>query len=174
MARLGAFIVVTLAVLAARVRIIGSKEYLFSSTYQLKAQFEDAAALTVGADVQVGGVHNGTVRRIELPDEPDGKVTAVVDLDKSTHKIVRQNLVALNETEGVLGSQYPAISFGSAGQTHTINCRSPSGIIPRTIRGRTSLAAHYRFCLVESRWELPITSLHPAAVWPAALRIPRS
>ena len=36
-ARLGAFIVVTLAVLAAGVFIIGSKEYLFRSTYQLKS-----------------------------------------------------------------------------------------------------------------------------------------
>ena len=39
-ARLGAFIVVTLAVLAAGVFIIGSKEYLFRPTYQLKAQFD--------------------------------------------------------------------------------------------------------------------------------------
>ncbi len=35
-ARLGAFIVATLAVLAAGVFIIGSKEYLFRSTYQLE------------------------------------------------------------------------------------------------------------------------------------------
>ncbi len=44
-ARLGAFIVVTLAVLAAGVFIIGSKEYLFRSTYQLKAQFDNVAGL---------------------------------------------------------------------------------------------------------------------------------
>ena len=44
-ARLGAFIVATLAVLAAGVFIIGSKEYLFSSTYQLKAQFDNVAGL---------------------------------------------------------------------------------------------------------------------------------
>ena len=35
-ARLGAFIVVTLAILVAGVFIIGGKQYLFSSTYQLK------------------------------------------------------------------------------------------------------------------------------------------
>jgi phospholipid/cholesterol/gamma-HCH transport system substrate-binding protein len=60
-ARLGAFIVATLAVLAAGVFIIGSKEYLFRSTYQLKAQFDNVAGLAVGADVQVGGVHSGNV-----------------------------------------------------------------------------------------------------------------
>ena len=44
-ARLGAFIFVTLAVLAAGVFLIGSKEYLFRPTYQLKAQFDNVAGL---------------------------------------------------------------------------------------------------------------------------------
>ena len=66
-ARLGAFIVTTLAILAAGVFIIGSKEYLFSSTYQLKALFDNVAGLDAGADVRVGGVHSGTVQSISLP-----------------------------------------------------------------------------------------------------------
>ena len=44
-ARLGAFIVVTLAILVAGVFIIGSKQYLFSSTYQVKAQFEQCCRI---------------------------------------------------------------------------------------------------------------------------------
>jgi phospholipid/cholesterol/gamma-HCH transport system substrate-binding protein len=56
-ARLGAFIVATLAILVAGVFIIGSKRYLFSSTYQVKTQFDDVAGLDVGGDVRVGGVH---------------------------------------------------------------------------------------------------------------------
>jgi phospholipid/cholesterol/gamma-HCH transport system substrate-binding protein len=115
-ARLGAFIVVTLAVLAAGVFIIGSKEYLFSSTYHLKAQFENVAGLAEGADVQVGGVHSGTVIGIVLPKKPGEKVTVVMDLARSTHAIIKQDSVASIETEGVLGNQYVAISFGSAGQ----------------------------------------------------------
>ena len=115
-ARLGAFIVATLAVLAAGVFIIGSKEYLFRSTYQLKAQFDNVAGLAEGADVQVGGVHSGTVHSIALPHKPGDKVTVVMELDKSTHEIIKQDSVASIETEGVLGNQYVAISFGSAGQ----------------------------------------------------------
>ena len=76
-ARLGAFIVGTLAVLATGVFIIGSKEYLFRSTYQLRAQFTDVVGLAEGADVQVGGVHSGTVTGIELPTKPGGEVTVV-------------------------------------------------------------------------------------------------
>jgi len=115
-ARLGAFIVATLAVLAVGVFIIGSKEYLFRSTYQLKAQFDNVAGLAAGADVRVGGVHCGTVLSIELPHKPGDKVTVVMELDKSTRDIVKRDSEASIETEGVLGSQYLAISFGSASE----------------------------------------------------------
>ena len=115
-ARLGAFIVVTLAALAAGVFIIGSKAYLFRSTYRLKAQFDNVAGLAAGADVQVGGVHSGTVNSIALPHRPGEKVTVFIDLDKTTHEIIKQDSVASIETEGILGNQYLAISFGSDGQ----------------------------------------------------------
>ena len=70
-ARLGAFIVITLAIFVAGVFIIGGKQYLFSSTYKLKAQFDNVVGLDVGADVRVGGVHSGTVSSIVLPRKPD-------------------------------------------------------------------------------------------------------
>jgi phospholipid/cholesterol/gamma-HCH transport system substrate-binding protein len=115
-ARLGAFIVATLGILVVGVFIIGSKQYLFSSTYQLKAQFDNVVGLDAGADVRVGGVHSGTVSSIILPHKPGEKVTVVMDLGKSTHEIIKQNSVATIETEGLLGNQYLAISFGSAGK----------------------------------------------------------
>jgi phospholipid/cholesterol/gamma-HCH transport system substrate-binding protein len=120
-ARLGAFIVATLAILAAGVFIIGSKQYLFGSTYRLMAQYENVAGLAAGADIRVGGVHSGTVRAIELPHHPNEKVTVIMDLDKSTHEIIKKDSVASIETEGLLGSQFIAISFGSAGQAEVRN-----------------------------------------------------
>ena len=115
-ARLGAFIVATLAILVAGVFVIGSKSYLFSSTYQVKAQFDDVAGLDVGGDVRVGGVHVGTVREIVLPHHPGDRITVVMSLGKATHEIVKRDSVASIETEGMLGSQYLAVSFGSAGK----------------------------------------------------------
>jgi phospholipid/cholesterol/gamma-HCH transport system substrate-binding protein len=114
-ARLGAFIVVTLAILVTGIFIIGGKQYLFKSTYQLKSQFDNVVGLDAGGDVRVGGVHSGTVRAIVLPHRPGEKITVVMDLDKSTHEIIKQDSVATIETEGLLGNQYLAISFGSAG-----------------------------------------------------------
>jgi phospholipid/cholesterol/gamma-HCH transport system substrate-binding protein len=112
-ARLGAFILATLAILVAGIFIIGGKKYLFSSTYQLKAQFDNVVGLDAGGDVRVGGVHVGTVHDILLPHKPGDKVTIVMDLSKSTHQIIKQDSVASIETEGLLGNQYLAISFGS-------------------------------------------------------------
>lgn len=114
--RLGVFIVATLALLAAGVFIIGSKQYLFRSTYQLKAQFDNVEGLDQGGDVRVGGVHVGNVRAIELPHHPGGKITVIVDLDNDTHEIIKKDSVATIETEGLLGNQFMAISSGSPGK----------------------------------------------------------
>ncbi|MGA6952671.1 MAG: MlaD family protein [Candidatus Sulfotelmatobacter sp.] len=120
-ARLGAFIVATLAILVLGIFIIGGKQYLFSSTYQLKAQFDNVVGLDAGGDVRVGGVHSGTVHSIVLPHKPGEKVTIVMDLAKSTHEIIKQDSVATIETEGLLGNQYLAITFGSAGSANVQN-----------------------------------------------------
>ena len=113
-ARLGAFIVATLAILAAGIFIIGDRQYLFSDTYQLKAQFSTVVGLDEGAEVRVGGVHSGSVRRIELPKKPTDKITVLMDLERSTHDIIKQDSVAAIQTEGLLGNEYVSISFGSA------------------------------------------------------------
>jgi len=93
-ARLGAFIIATLAILATGVFLIGSKQYLFSPTYRLKAQFATVVGLDAGAEVRIGGVHTGTVREIDLPSKPTDKITVLMDLQRSTHTIVKQDSVA--------------------------------------------------------------------------------
>jgi phospholipid/cholesterol/gamma-HCH transport system substrate-binding protein len=44
-----------------------------------------------------------------------------MDLGQSTHEIIKQDSVATIETEGLLGNQYLAISFGSAGKAEVRN-----------------------------------------------------
>jgi phospholipid/cholesterol/gamma-HCH transport system substrate-binding protein len=115
-ARLGAFILGTLAILATGIFIIGGKKYLFTSTYALKTNFANVAGLQAGADVMVGGLHSGAVRSIRLPDKPGDQMIVVMELDQSTRKIIRDDSVASIQTEGLLGNQYVAISFGSGDQ----------------------------------------------------------
>jgi phospholipid/cholesterol/gamma-HCH transport system substrate-binding protein len=111
--RLGIFIVATLLILAAGIFLIGNKQFVFTPTYRLKAYFQNVAGLSGGAEVRVGGIHEGTVRRIELPSRPDGKVTVVMDLVNSTRDIIKKDSVASIKTEGLVGDKYVEISFGS-------------------------------------------------------------
>jgi phospholipid/cholesterol/gamma-HCH transport system substrate-binding protein len=111
--RLGAFIVATLLVLAAGVFLIGDKDLLFRSTYNVKTEFQNVVGLDKGADVRVGGIHKGTVKRIDLPHRPDGKVTVIMGLDSTTRNIVKKDSVASIKSEGLLGDKYIEISFGS-------------------------------------------------------------
>ncbi len=111
--RLGAFIVGTLLVLAAGVFLIGSKEFLFSSTYTIRADFKNVGGLDNGAQVRVGGIPEGTVKQIVLPKRPDEQVTILMNLQHVTQKVLKKDSVASIKSEGLLGDKYVEISFGS-------------------------------------------------------------
>ena len=111
--RLGIFIVGALIILAIGIFLIGNQQFLFSSTYRLNADFTTVAGLDNGAEVRVGGIHQGTVRQIQLPTKPGENVKVVMDLQDSTRFIIKKDSVASIQTEGLLGSKFVAISFGS-------------------------------------------------------------
>jgi len=110
--RLGMFIVATLLVLGAGVFLIGSKQLRFRPTYRVVAFFPNVAGLQAGADVRVGGTHQGTVKRIDLPKQPEGQVVVVMDLEEQTRGIVNKGSVASVQSEGLLGDKYVEVSFG--------------------------------------------------------------
>jgi phospholipid/cholesterol/gamma-HCH transport system substrate-binding protein len=102
-----------LAILFAGVFLIGNTETMFKSTYRVKAEFQNVSGLSDGADVRVGGIHEGTVRKIVLPRQPDGKVTVVMDLERATRDLVKKDSLAAIKSEGLLGDKYVEVSFGS-------------------------------------------------------------
>src|SRR6267378_4042072 len=101
--RLGAFIFGTLVILAVGVFLIGDKQFLFSSTYRLQSSFKNVSGVIDGAQVHVGGVNKGTVKRILLPTTPDGQMTMVMALESSTRKVLKKDSVVSIETEGLVG-----------------------------------------------------------------------
>jgi phospholipid/cholesterol/gamma-HCH transport system substrate-binding protein len=111
--RLGAFIVATLLIFAAGVFWIGGKQFMFSSTYRLNADFQTVAGLPNGADVRVGGIHEGTIARIQLPRGPNDKVRVVMDLKNATRNVIKKDSVAAIRSEGLVGDKYVEITFGS-------------------------------------------------------------
>ena len=113
--RLGAFIAVTLLIFTFGVFWIGSHQFRFTPTYELNADFPNVAGLIEGATVRVGGIHQGAVRRILLPNRSDQKVRVQMDLKEATRNVIKKDSVAVIGTEGLLGDQYVEITFGSPG-----------------------------------------------------------
>ena len=111
--RLGVFIVATLLIFAAGVFWIGKKQFLFHSTYRLQAEFQNVAGLNGGAEVRVGGIHEGTVRQIQLPMRPNEKVRVLMDMEKPTRSVIKNDSVATIQSEGLVGDKFVEISFGS-------------------------------------------------------------
>jgi len=109
----GIFIAGTLLILAGGVFLIGRTEFLFSSRYRLKTEFSNVVGLVQGAEVRVGGVRQGTVGNIALPKRPGDKVIVSVDLKNATRNIVKKDSTAAIKSEGLLGSKYVEVSFGS-------------------------------------------------------------
>jgi phospholipid/cholesterol/gamma-HCH transport system substrate-binding protein len=111
--RIGFFVLLGLAILGTGVFLIGSKESLLQANFLVKAQFQNVGGLNEGADVRVGGIRKGTVRQIELPHGPSGKVTVVMDVAKRSQEVLREDSVAFIQSAGLLGDKFVEISFGT-------------------------------------------------------------
>lgn len=112
--RVGLLVFMALLFLSIGVFLIGNKDFLFTPTYRLKADFQNVSGLNNGSDVRIGGIHEGTIKEIDLPAEPGGKVTVVMNLRDSTRNLIRNDSRASIKTEGLLGDKYLEISSGSA------------------------------------------------------------
>lgn len=110
---LGAFVFGALLIFTAAIFLVGKKQFLFSRTYKVQAAFDNVAGLEEGATVRVGGVRVGTVEKILLPHQPGEKMRVELKLEQETHKVLRRDSIAAIETEGMLGSKYLALSFGT-------------------------------------------------------------
>jgi outer membrane protein OmpA-like peptidoglycan-associated protein len=141
--RIGFFVVLTLLFLSAGVFLVGNKEFLFTPTYLLKTDFQNVTGLNNGSEVRVGGVHEGTVMRTDLPAQPGGKVTVLMKLHSSTRNIIRKDSIASIKTEGLLGNKYVEISFGSEKAEAVMNDDVIASEAPQDIADQAkSLAAN--------------------------------
>src|SRR5262249_24604016 len=111
--RVGVFVFTALLIGAAGIFLIGEKEVLFRRTYALNATFDTVAGLVDGAEVRVGGIHKGTVRRIDLPQRPDQKIVVEMDVVKGTRDVIKKDSKASIQAEGLIGDKYLEVSFGS-------------------------------------------------------------
>ncbi|PIE57879.1 MAG: outer membrane lipid asymmetry maintenance protein MlaD [Desulfobulbus propionicus] len=90
---------------------LGEVPFLTSvQSYELKAEFNNISGVKSGAEVQISGVHVGTVRDMVLSTE--GLAVISMQLDKNVR--VPVDSIASVKSQGIIGDKYIQISLGGA------------------------------------------------------------
>ncbi|MEK7684029.1 MAG: MlaD family protein [Verrucomicrobiota bacterium] len=107
--RLGIFFALALIVAVIILEMIGGREF-FKPSFPVRARFNTVQELKVGDPVKMAGVQIGHVERIALADN---KVEVTLKLNRDAG--VRTDSKASIRFSGLLGQNYVAIDFGTAG-----------------------------------------------------------
>lgn len=117
--RVGALILVGLAVIVLGVYEAGRVFDVFASRYTLVTLVPSAAGLRQGAPVTLAGQRVGQVGRLSfIPLKPNGgpdHVAISLDVDTDVRQQIRTDSRAVIRTQGLLGDKYVDISPGSIG-----------------------------------------------------------
>lgn len=128
-ARLGLFVLAALLVLAVGVFWIGDEQSRFTRHYRIYSNFKSVQGLIEGAEVRVGGIHKGVVRKIALPKTASGLVSVQLDLEKDSATVIKKDSVVLIHTDGLLGDKIVEIGFGTGEDVKdgdTLTSREPA------------------------------------------------
>lgn len=105
----GLFMIVGFCALGYLALQLGEVRWLTSSsTYLLKAEFDNVSGVKKGAAVQVAGVVMGSVEEISLGDDQVAVLT--MRLDKGLR--VPVDSIASVKTQGIIGDKFINISLG--------------------------------------------------------------
>ena len=113
--RVGAFILVALAVFVGLVYFLGRQAGLFERQYRLVAGFAQIGGLIEGATVRLAGVPVGRVTAIRLPESGADKVQVELTLVRRVQNRIRADSVARIETLGLLGDKIVEMTLGGPG-----------------------------------------------------------
>jgi phospholipid/cholesterol/gamma-HCH transport system substrate-binding protein len=101
--KLGSFVLVGVIFLIFCLYMIGKNRNLFSSTFQISADFHNVNGLMVGNNVRFAGIDVGTVKSLEIIS--DSVVRVYMILDKNVRKHIKKNSIASVGTDGLMGNK---------------------------------------------------------------------
>jgi phospholipid/cholesterol/gamma-HCH transport system substrate-binding protein len=106
--RVGAFVLIGTVLLIFTLYLIGAKQNLFGSTFELKSQFKNVNGLMPGNNVRFTGIDIGTVKTVEIINDSTVDVTMVIE-DK-VQAFIKKNATAMVGTDGLMGNKLINIS----------------------------------------------------------------
>ncbi len=115
--RVGAFLIIGIALLATVVFILGGDRGFFSRHVRYTASFESIDGLKPGSPVRLAGVEIGQVVKIAFFKDPaDRRVQVTLDMQASYADRIRADTTASVGSRGVLGDKVIDLSLGSPEQ----------------------------------------------------------
>jgi phospholipid/cholesterol/gamma-HCH transport system substrate-binding protein len=110
---------------------LGSKENLFSKTFEIYSVFGNVSGLSQGSSVQFAGINVGTVKGIDIV--ASNKVKVRMELVKDVQKFVRKDSEASIVSDGLVGNKVMTISPGTPESPTIENGDSVHSISPLSI-----------------------------------------
>src|SRR5688500_12567386 len=129
----GLFVVVGAVLFTVALFLIGERRMLFESRFPIYTEFASLGQLEPGAVVRVAGAVAGEVTEIRVPQSPEGKFRVRMEVREDLHQLIRQDSVAVTQTEGLVGAIFINIQSGTEAQPQvpeggTIPSREPFAI----------------------------------------------
>lgn len=109
--RLGIFVTVGTLLFIFAMYLIGEKQDLFGSNFQLKVVFNNVNGLQKGNNVRYAGIDVGTVKAIEILSDTAILVTMVIE--DEVREFIKEDAVAVIGTDGLMGNMLINIRPGS-------------------------------------------------------------
>ena len=103
-ARVGLLILVGGVLFTLVIYVVASRSFTFSDRFEVKAEYNQVAGLSAGANVQYQGVSVGAVSSVSLPIAPGAPIEVAMGISKNAQHLVRRSTQAQIKTEGVLGN----------------------------------------------------------------------
>jgi phospholipid/cholesterol/gamma-HCH transport system substrate-binding protein len=107
------FIVVGFVIFLAAVFVIGSKENLFTPTFQIRSEFESVGGLKSGGMVRLNGIVVGKVDVVEI--QATNKVLVTMTVEKSIQEYIKKDSKVTIGSDGLVGNKLIDITPGSPG-----------------------------------------------------------
>lgn len=107
------FIVLGFVLFLVAIFIIGSKENLFTPTFQLRSEFESVGGLKSGGLVRLNGIVVGKVDVVEI--QATNKVLVVMTVEKSIQEYIKKDSKVTIGSDGLVGNKLIDITPGTPG-----------------------------------------------------------
>lgn len=111
--RVGVFLIGGAALFGVGLFLIGDRKQAFARHFEVYTEFASLSGLQSGAKVRVSGMDAGEVSEMHVPKRPSARFRLKLRLDQKLRPLVRQDSVALIQTEGLVGNKFLEIEKGS-------------------------------------------------------------